>query len=116
MLQYKSVEALSIPEAADALGVRHRDIRSMIADGALVGFRDERGFEIPTVFLLMDGRKAHLLSSLKGTVTTLRDSGLTDEEAVEWLLTVHDELGIRPIDALRSGNVHGVRRAAQLAF
>ena len=58
-----------------------------------------------------DGRWI-VLPSLRGTVTVLEDAGLTDDEALEWLLGENSLLHARPIDVLREGNVHAVRRAA----
>ena len=41
----------------------------------------------------------------------------TDDEAMRWMLTPEDSLGVAPIDALRSGRKAEVRRVAQaLAF
>ncbi len=110
-------DVLSVPELADLLGVRHRDVRALIADGSLVGIKEEgRGFVVPRIFLTEHDGEVAIVKALRGTVTTLRDAGFTDSEAVEWLLTVHEELGEAPITLLRTGSVHGVRRAAQLAF
>lgn len=57
------------------------------------------------------------LSSLRGTLLTLLDAGFSEEEAVAWLLAENEELGERPVEALRAGRKSGVRRATQgLAF
>ena len=111
------LDVLSIPEVADLLGLRHRDVRALIAEGSLVGIKEEgTGFVIPRVFLQEDDGAVTIVKALRGTVTTLRDAGLTDNEAVEWLLAVQPELGDTPVNLLKTGNVHGVRRAAQLAL
>ena len=57
------------------------------------------------------------LPVLQGTLTLLADDGFTPEEALEWLYTLQDELGERPIDAMTSGRHHRVNRiASTLAF
>jgi hypothetical protein len=43
----------------------------------------------------------------------LADSGFTDEQAMHWLLSQEDSLGVAPIDALRAGRKAEVRRVAQ---
>lgn len=88
----------------------------MISEGSLVGLKSEgTGFAIPRQFFDIDVRGARALKSLRGTVTTLRDTGLADNEIVEWLMTNQPELGGTPVEILRSGNVHSVRKAALLA-
>ena len=39
--------------------------------------------------------------------------GYSDDEAMHWLLTEEESLGIAPIDALRAGRKAEVRRVAQ---
>ena len=54
---------------------------------------------------------------LRGTLTLLADDGFTSDESLEWLYTLQEELGERPIDALVSGRHHRVNRiASTLAF
>jgi hypothetical protein len=43
----------------------------------------------------------------------LGDSGFTDDEAMHWLLTPEDSLGVSPVDALKAGRKAEVRRVAQ---
>jgi len=62
------------------------------------------------VVIGVDGRP---LSSLRGTVIVLHDAGFSDDEAIDWLLTSEDSIGIAPIEALRAGRKSEVRRVAQ---
>lgn len=108
----------TLPEVADLLGVRLRDVRRALADRRLLAARAADGgpLRVPAEFLVAEpgsGRVA-VLEPLRGTATVLADAGLDDEAAVRWLLDPYESLGTSPVDALRSGRVHEVRRAAQV--
>ncbi|SEE02901.1 Rv2175c family DNA-binding protein [Ruania alba] len=113
---------LSLPEVADALQVRLRDVRGMLTERRLIALRrgENRAWSVPGEFLVDDDVGAGgstVLSTLRGTAMQLGDAGFDDEEIVAWLFDHNDELEERPIDALRQGRTHAVRRAAQpLAF
>lgn len=110
---------LSVPEAAQALGVKQRDVRNMLADRKLIAIRrgESNALAISTLTIVERDGDHVILPSLRGTLVTLADGGFSDDEAWRWLTEVEPELGERPIDALRSGRVHAVRRiAAMLAF
>ncbi|HIZ37729.1 MAG TPA: DNA-binding protein [Candidatus Ruania gallistercoris] len=112
---------LSLPEVAEALDVPLRTVRGYLRDRVLVATRrgENNALAVPDDFLVTDNESAVrvVLPALRGTVTLLADSGYADEEIVDWLLRDNDELGGTPLQALRSGRVHAVRRAAQtLAF
>ncbi|UFU01629.1 DNA-binding protein [Ruania suaedae] len=111
---------LSIPEVAEALGVRLRDVRTMLAERRLLAVRrgDNEAWAIPAGLLTrVDDGGAQPLASLRGTLVQLGDAGMSDEECMTWLYSPNDELGEPPIEALRAGRIHAVRRAAQpLAF
>ena len=53
------------------------------------------------------------IGSLRGTLFVLHDAGFTDDEAIDWLLTSEESIGIAPIEALRAGRKSEVRRVAQ---
>lgn len=77
---------------------------------AMVRRAGSREPEIPAAFIL-DGV---VVKGLPGTLTVLTDKGLTDAEAVDWLLTAEESLPGRPIDALRENRGREVRRRAQV--
>lgn len=108
---------LSIPEVAEALNLRGRDVRSMLQDKGLLAIRrgEHNALAIPDVFLQERDGVCDVVRGLKGTITLLADAGLSDDEAMSWLLNTEESLGASPIDALRAGNIHPVRRAAALA-
>jgi hypothetical protein len=43
----------------------------------------------------------------------LHDAGFSDDEAIDWLLTSEDTIGIAPIEALLAGRKSEVRRVAR---
>ncbi|WP_345750622.1 Rv2175c family DNA-binding protein [Microbacterium rhizophilus] len=102
-------EWLSIPDVAEALGETPGRVRRLLDDNALVGSRREGSLKIPALFLV-DGE---VLSSLRGTVFVLHDAGFSDDEAIDWLLTPEESIGLAPIEALRAGRKAEVRRVAQ---
>lgn len=108
---------LSVPEVAEALNLRGRDVRSMLQDKGLLAIRrgEHNALAIPDVFLVKLNGSCEVVRGLTGTITLLADNGLSDDEAMDWLLSYEASLGQSPIDALRAGNIHLVRRAAALA-
>ncbi len=100
---------LSLPEVADLIGETTGRVRRLLDEQYLLASRREGPAKVPAAFLL-DGAP---LSSLRGTAIVLRDAGFTDDEAIDWLLTLDDTIGLAPIDALREGRKSEVRRVAR---
>ncbi len=103
-------EWLSLPDLADRLGQRLRDVRALIREQSVVGCRVDglEGYRVPGAFI----RDGQLIDGLRGSIMQLRDSGMDDSQIVVWLLTPHPELGETPAAALAAGRKHAVRRAA----
>lgn len=100
---------LTIPELVEILGEPQGRIRRLLDERALIGSRREGPLKVPSVFIV-DG---HPLSSLRGTVIVLADAGFSDDEAIDWLLTTDETIGVAPITALLAGRKSEVRRVAQ---
>ena len=100
---------LTIPELVEILGEPQGRVRRLLDARALIGSRREGPLKVPSVFIV-DG---HPLSSLRGTVIVLADAGFSDDEAIDWLLTTDDTIGVAPITALLAGRKSEVRRVAQ---
>lgn len=114
-----ATEWYSIPEIADFLGVRQRDVRTMISERKLFAIRrgENNALAISGDQIVVGDGGAHALSSIKGTITALQDAGYSDAEVAEWMHRENDELGSTPMQCLRDGQTHAVRRAiAGLAF
>ena len=100
---------LTVPEVADKLGIVPGKVRRLIEENALfVVVRD--GVKKVPAHLIVDGEP---LPSIPGTINVLIDAGFGLERAVEWLYTVEDSLGRRPIESLLLGSKSEVRRIAQ---
>lgn len=100
---------LTLPDLVEALQLPLGRVRRLLDDKALIGSRREGALRVPAVFLV-DGRP---LASLRGTVIVLHDAGFSDDEAIDWLLSPEDSIGVAPIEALRAGRKSEVRRVAQ---
>lgn len=111
-------EWLSIPEFAAQLGVRDAHVRELLREHHLIAVRkgENNALALPSDFIVEGTEKPHILPTLKGTITVLADAGLTDEQALDWLMADNEELGSTPLHALRAGIKAPVRRAALALF
>lgn len=102
---------LPLPDLAEALDVSIKKVHSLIDERAIlavrVGARNIRS--VPADFVI-DG---HLVESLKGTISVLKDSGYEDDELLIWLFTADESLPGTPMEALRAGRKTEIRRRAQ---
>ena len=84
----------------------------MLDERQLVALRrgERKVLSVPAAFVDETGP----LPELAGTFTVLSDSGLSDEEIVEWMFARDDTLpgGPTPIAAIRAGHKTEVRRRA----
>lgn len=102
-------EWLTLPELVEVLGEPLGRVRRFLDESQLIGSRRDGALRVPAVFIV-DG---HPIASLRGTVIVLHDAGFSDDEAIDWLLTSDDSIGIPPIAALIAGRKAEVRRVAQ---
>lgn len=113
-MEYKDEQMwLSIPEVAQLLGVPLRDVRTMIGQRQLLAVRrgPNNALAIAKDELVEVQGAWQPIKALRGTLMLLADAQLTDDEAMQWLMEYNDELETHPLDALRKGNIHAVRRA-----
>ncbi|HEY2642205.1 MAG TPA: Rv2175c family DNA-binding protein [Galbitalea sp.] len=109
MAELPDVQWLTIPDLTEQLGLKVSQVRRLIEDRALLAQRVDGVWRVPADFIV-DGEP---MTELRGTLVVLGDSGFSDEEAMHWLLTTDDSLGVSPIDALKAGRKAEVRRVAQ---
>jgi hypothetical protein len=100
---------LTIPDLVELLGVPQGRVRRLIEDRALLATRVDGILSVPADFIA----NGEPLGELRGTIVVLGDAGFTDDEAIAWLLSDEDSLGVAPIAALRAGRKAEVRRVAQ---
>lgn len=101
---------LTIPDLTEILGVKVSQVRRLIEDRSLLASKVDGVWKVPELFI----RDNEPLHELKGTLVLLADGGFSDEEAMRWLLSEEESLGVSPIDALRAGRKAEVRRVAQV--
>ena len=101
---------LTLPEAADLLGVGVNRVRQMVTDRQLLAVRrgENNALMVPADFV-QDGR---VLKGLQGTLTLLKDARFGDDEALRWLYT-DDDLPGSPVQALVENRGTEVKRRAQ---
>ena len=100
---------LTMPDLVEATGESLSRVRRYLDEAYLIGSRRNGAFAVPGIFLV-DGAP---LSSLRGTIIALRDAGLTDDEAIDWLLDPEESIGQAPIASLLQGRKSEVRRVAR---
>lgn len=102
-------EWLTVPEAADEMGVSITEIRRLLSDEQLVAVRrgQPRVLSIPAALV-----RPAPIAAFAGTWTLLKDCGFDDLEALRWLFTEAD--GASPIALLQAGHKAPVRRRAQI--
>lgn len=106
------MDLLTIPQAAEALGLPANRVHQLLRDGHLVGTRDDNGVRCVPAAFIADGV---VVKSLPSVITQLRDVHFTDDEIVEWLFRADDSLPGAPIEALRANRGSEVKRRAQVA-
>ncbi len=109
MTETPDVAWLTIPDLTELLGLKVSQVRRLIEDRSLLASRVDGVWKVPQVFIV-DGEPMH---DLKGTLIVLADAGFSDEEAMNWLLSEEESLGVSPVDALLAGRKAEVRRVAQ---
>lgn len=106
------MELLSLPEVAEALGVKVTRVHQLVRDGQLLAVRGDSGARGVPVLFVQDGA---IVKSLPSVITQLRDARFDDAEIVDWLHRADDSLPGSPIEALRANRGSEVKRRAQVA-
>ena len=101
---------LTLPEAAELLGVGVNRVRQLVTDRQLLAVRrgESNALMVPADFV-QDGR---VLKGLPGVLTLLKDARYEDDEALRWLYT-DDDLPGSPAQALVENRGTEVKRRAQ---
>lgn len=101
---------LTIPDAAEILGIPAGKVRRLIEEHHLVAVKRD-GIQVIPADVIVEGQP---LPSLPGTIVVLLDAGLSYLEAVEWLYTFNDALPGTPMEFLLKGHKSPVRRIAMM--
>ncbi|MGO3886386.1 MAG: Rv2175c family DNA-binding protein [Mycetocola sp.] len=103
------VRWLTIPEIADLLDESVSRVRRLIEDRQFIGAKRDGVFAVPELFF----QESEPISALRGTIILLSDVGFSDDEIIDWLLSVEESVGDTPIAAIRAGRKTEIRRIAQ---
>ncbi|KZX21857.1 Rv2175c family DNA-binding protein [Rathayibacter tanaceti] len=103
------LEWLTIPDLVELTGLGVGRVRRLLEERHLLGTRRNGVVVVPSLFL----RDGEPMTEIRGTAILLSDSGFTDDEAVDWMLSTEESLGTSPVLALRAGRKAEVRRVAQ---
>jgi len=103
------VETLSVEDVAKRLGVSSNRVRTLIRDHHLLAVSRGGQPAVPAVFFDDLGVVKHFY----GLVEVLLDGGYTRDEALAWLFTVQEDLGLHPAAALHTHSAREVIRRAQ---
>ncbi|ALG85161.1 Rv2175c family DNA-binding protein [Gordonia phthalatica] len=103
------VPVLDLDDAARRLRVSGNRLRTLIREHNLLAASRGGVPVIPEVFFGPDGLTKHF----EGLVSVLLDGGFSRDEAMRWLFTEQEDLGLRPADALHTHSAREVIRRAQ---
>lgn len=111
----QSIQWLTIPEFATELGLEPGAVREKLRERKIVAVRrgENNAWHIPAGFIIPGAVSPHIIPTLRGTLILLADVGMGDQEAIDWLTTPAEELGMTPLECLRDGQRAPVRRLAQ---
>jgi hypothetical protein len=115
---------LTVPEAAERLGVRITRVHQLVGDGALLGVRRDGVLLLPADLVPTaadpaegpNGVHANFARHLTGVLNLLRDARFSPEESITWLYTPDDSLPGTPAENLRTRPTEVKRRAQALGF
>lgn len=99
----------TVPELVEILGISPGKVRRLLEEKVLLATRINGVLHVPQLFL----QNGQPVVGLKGTAILLLDMGLSEAEAVQWLLTENEHLADTPIALLRKNHKAPVRAAAQ---
>lgn len=103
-------ELLTLPEAADLLGVVVTRVHDLLSEKKLIAHVRDGVRHIPALFF---NRKNAVNRFLPGTITLLADGGYSDGEILVYLFTEDETLPGRPVDALHGHLAREVVRRVQ---
>ncbi|MFD6450481.1 MULTISPECIES: Rv2175c family DNA-binding protein [unclassified Nocardia] len=100
---------VSLPEAADILGVPVTSVHQLLRDHQILAIRRHGVVGIPSRFF---DSEDEIVRMLPGVITVMRDAKYTDEDILGWLYTDDPSLPGRPVDALHGQLAREVVRRA----
>ncbi|GAC69537.1 Rv2175c family DNA-binding protein [Gordonia soli] len=102
-------DTYTVDEVAARLRVSPGRVRTLINDHHLLAVSKDGAPAVPSLFFDDHGITKHF----NGLVDVLLDGGFSRDDALAWLFTVQDDLGIHPAQALHTHSAREVIRRAQ---
>ena len=102
-------DTLTVDQVAKHLGVSAGRVRTLIRDHNLFAVSHSGEPAIPALFMDDAGIAKHYT----GLVHILLDGGFSRDEAMHWMFTTIDDLGMHPAEALHTHSAREVIRRAQ---
>lgn len=105
-------DLISLPDAAELLGVPITAVHQLVKDGKIVLGVDATGRRaVPRLFV----SSGQVLKGLPGVITLLRDGQYNDEQIIAWLYREDESLPGTPAQALAENRGTEIKRRAQAA-
>jgi len=105
--------ALSLTEAANALGVTRQNLHKRIHSASALGMMLDGRIVVPRLQLISDNGGTAIVTGIERVVRPFMQSKAGAWSALQFLVDLDPNLGMPPIDALRAGDVAGVEHAAR---
>jgi hypothetical protein len=105
--------AMSLTEAANALGVTRQNLHKRIHTGSALGMMLEGRIVVPRLQLVPATGRTMIVAGIERVVRPFLESKAGAWSALQFLLDQDPNLGRRPIDVVRAGDVVSVEHAAR---
>ena len=105
--------AMSLTEAATAVGVTRQNLHKRIHAGSALGMMLDGRIALPRVQLVSAAGKTEIVAGIERVLRPFLVSKAGAWSALQFLLDQDPNLGRRPIDALKAGDIVGAEHAAR---
>ena len=104
---------MSLTEAANALGVTRQNLHKRIHAGSTLGMMLDGRIALPRIQLVSAAGKTVIVAGIERVLRPFLESKAGAWSALQFLLDQDPNLGRRPIDALKAGDIVGAEHAAR---
>jgi hypothetical protein len=105
--------ALTLTEAAQALGMTRQNLHKRIHAGSALGMLLDNRIMVPKLQLVADDGRTALIAGIDRVVRPFLEAKAGAWSALQFLLDPDPNLGRRPIEALRAGDISGAEHATR---
>jgi hypothetical protein len=105
--------AMSLTDAANALGVTRQNLHKRIRAGSALGMMLDGRIVVPRLQLVTVGNKTAIVAGIERVVRPFLASKAGAWSALQFLHDQDPNLGRQPIDAVKAGDIVGAEHAAR---